>query len=110
MSVRVAHNDADPIGVLNVYITIARAFDNEDGDVAGGLARLAGAQLVTLGKLRHLRQSLDFVAVIEEAEGVLMLQYGIHAHQAFEVLFEYGRANGLSLREVATQVVRNRRL
>jgi GAF domain-containing protein/PAS domain-containing protein len=100
------------LGVLTLYAATPGAFD--PGAVAGAEllaapaeARVANvrAYLASLHVAEELRHGLVSRAVIDQAKGILMVQHGLTADQAFAVLTRFSQQENRKLREVAADLV-----
>lgn len=100
------------LGALNLYAKHPDAFDAESasiGAVIGGHMGLASE--VSAAFFRHrdlaeqLAEAMKSRAVIEQAKGVLMAQFGCDAYTAFDLLREKSQRGNLKLRQVAHDIV-----
>jgi GAF domain-containing protein len=107
LSVRLARNGDDPIGSLNVYNHRTDGFTDADIETAQILARHASVALATVAKEQAMERALDSRTSIGQAQGIVMMRYGIEPDQAFDVLRRYSQANNIPLRDVARQTVRD---
>lgn len=105
VSVRLARSAGDPIGSLNVYNQTRDGFGEADIDLARQIGRHASTALIALGKLQALDRGLTARSLIGQAEGTLMMQYGIEAAEAFAMLRRHSDKHDVALDEVAQQVV-----
>ena len=105
------------LGTLNLYTKEARAWDGDDLRASAAFARLAGRLLATalLGE-RHerlaeqLQHALDVRLVVERAVGVAMALEDADPEPPFASLRARARRTRRPLREVAEEVIRERRL
>jgi GAF domain-containing protein len=100
------------LGALTVYASTPGSFDR--GAVAGAelLAAPAEARVANVRAYRaslhvaeELRHGLVSRAVIDQAKGILMVQHGLTADQAFAVLTRFSQQENRKLREVAADLV-----
>lgn len=110
VSVRLARSAGDPIGSLNIYNQTRDDFGEADVDLARQIGRHASTALTALGKLRALDRGLTARAVAGQAEGMLMMRYGIDADKASATMRHHSDNHDVPLDEVARQVVDNRGL
>jgi hypothetical protein len=60
-------------------------------------------------RIRQLQHALDSRVLIEQAKGILSERFGLRIEDAFEVLRNAARANGVKLNSLAFDVVNERR-
>jgi hypothetical protein len=60
-------------------------------------------------RIRQLQHALDSRVLIEQAKGILAERFGLKIEDAFEVLRNAARANGVKLNTLATDLVNERR-
>ena len=103
-----------PIGAINLYAHVERAFDEESRRVARLFASqaafvLANAQAYwdarTLSE--NLEQAMQSRATIEQAKGVIMSTIRCDEDAAIKVLIDQSQRQNVKLRDIAAEVVRN---
>jgi GAF domain-containing protein len=99
-------------GALNLYSTLARGWDVGAATTARGLAGQAAVVLASAVSLanaelanHHLQQALENRDVIGQAKGIIMVQEGVTAGEAFDVLRRASQRSGRKLRDIAGEVV-----
>lgn len=100
------------IGALNLYSRQPAAF-SDDAEHVGTLfaaqasVALANAQLYdsTYRMTQQLQEALISRAVIDQAKGMLMQEYGIGGDEAFERLRKQSQQQNRKLRELAQEMV-----
>jgi GAF domain-containing protein len=105
------------IGAVNIYVRRPLVWGYEELDVARILADMASGYILNVGQ-RHdaenqseqLHHALEGRDVIGQAKGILMAHHRIGASAAFELLRRVSQDRNLKLRQVAAQVVEDRRL
>ena len=100
----------DTVGALNLYATIPDAFDTDDRDQGLALAAHAAIAVAGAQNVDHLRVAMDRRNLIGQAQGILMERYELDSEQAFAVLVRASSNANVKLREIATQLVQNRRI
>jgi hypothetical protein len=100
------------LGVLSLYAVPPGRFDRRSVAAA---EVLAGSAAVLLANVRmydaslrvadDLRRGLVSRAVIDQAKGILMAEYGLGADQAFAVLTRFSQQENRKLRDVAAELV-----
>lgn len=110
LSIRLTRGDDGSIRSLNVYSDQTHAYDATDVEIGRAIGRQASHALEISSQIQALERALETRTSIGQAEGILMLRYGIHADQAFNVLRRYSQAHNQPLRDIAAQVVRDRDL
>jgi hypothetical protein len=110
VSVGLIRREADPIGSLNVYNQTRDKFGADDLDIARVIGRHASTALIALGKLQAMDRAITVRTVMGQAEGVLMARYGIHGHEALDLMRRYSQNHNVPLVDVAQQVVEGRGL
>jgi len=101
-----------PIGAMNLYAEIERAFDSRDFDVAQQFAMqsafvLANAQAYWDSRVlsENLQAAMESRSVIEQAKGVIMSAQAKTADEAFKVLVTTSQLENVKLREIAKRIV-----
>jgi GAF domain-containing protein len=105
------------IGSLNVYKSVAHAWDDSDRRALVSFNRVV-ENLVTAavvadrneGIVQQLREALQARVAIERAVGIVMAVEGVDATVAFERLRRNARSCRKPIREVAAEVVQFRKL
>jgi GAF domain-containing protein len=99
-------------GALNVYGTMARAFDEEAVRVAHTFADYAAVTIAnahlyttTANLAEHLRTAMESRAVIEQAKGIVMGERHCDADAAFAILTKVSQDSNRKLRDVAATLV-----
>jgi len=103
---------ADLVAAVNLYAEQPQAFDGEAGALAPDLVRYIAAVLAGAEERQratrlaeHLQRAMDSRAVIEQAKGILMVQRGCNAQEAFDALVRISQESHRKLRDVAEQLV-----
>jgi GAF domain-containing protein len=98
---------------LNIYAPRARAFTEDDRQVAVHFAAYAGAALTNLDALQDARElagnlqtAMEFRSVIEQAKGILMERHKLTGDEAFRVLAVASMHTNRKLRDIAEDLVR----
>jgi transcriptional regulator with GAF, ATPase, and Fis domain len=107
LSVRLATPDR-VIGGLNLYSTRPAAYDEDGVETAHIYAAHASMALATIGRIDGLRTAMQSRHLLGVAQGALMHRYGVSEAQSFEILRRFADQTGISIRDVAAQVVSNR--
>ncbi len=103
--------DDETVGALNLYSTRARAFDSPDDRIEGmALAAHVAVAFVAAQEIEHLNKAMISRTVIGQAEGILMERFDIPAERAFQVLKRASSHFNTKLFQVASELVRTRRL
>jgi GAF domain-containing protein len=97
------------IGVLSLYHDKPNGFSCDDEAIAHILARHASIALATARREAQLIQRVDARKLVGQAQGILMERHNLTADQAFDVLRRYSQDTNTKLRDVAQQVIDNRR-
>ncbi|WP_205752795.1 GAF and ANTAR domain-containing protein [Cryptosporangium phraense] len=100
------------IGALNLYGRVPDAFDAQAVELTVAFASyaavaVANAQLYssTADLAEGMRQAMASRALIEQAKGILMAEYGCSADEAFDHLSRMSQNANRKLREVAAGIV-----
>jgi GAF domain-containing protein len=107
VSVRLATNDR-VYGSLNAYSASVNDFTSSDLEVMRYLAAHASAAIAASQNVEHLNFALESRNQIGQAQGILMLAYGLEPDGAFQYLRRLSQHNNTRLAEVAKQVVAQR--
>jgi GAF domain-containing protein len=101
-----------PIGTLDLFTAIPRAWDDSEVAAAhayaGVVASLLGSAVAAHASSRlatQLQTALDSRVVIEQAKGVLMASEKVDAQTAFERLRRQARNTSRPLPEVAREII-----
>jgi GAF domain-containing protein len=99
------------MGALNLYGRRARAFGDEDVEVAALLATHAAVVLANVQafefsseETQHLAKALESRGIIERAKGILMEREKCSADEAFQMLVRASQTLNRKLRQVAEEV------
>jgi GAF domain-containing protein len=105
------------IGSLNVYKSVAHAWDDSDRRALASLERIVGNLLWTAvaadrneAVTRQLTEALQSRVAIERAVGIVMAVEGVDATAAFERIRRSARSGRRSIRDVAAEVTRSRKV
>ncbi|MET9271489.1 GAF and ANTAR domain-containing protein [Kribbella sp. NPDC003557] len=98
------------VGVLGLYSKQTDAFGTDEEAIAYILARHAAVAVATARREEHLSVAVDARKLVGQAMGILMERYNLSGDQAFQVLRRYSQDTNTKLREVAQQLINNRRL
>jgi GAF domain-containing protein len=104
------HTDRGRLGALNLYWSSPRTFDDDEVAFAHLFARHSAVALAAARTHDHLVVAMDARTLTGQAQGVLMVCYGIEADRAFAVLQRLSQDNNVKLRVIAEEVVRRRSL
>jgi GAF domain-containing protein len=102
--------DGETFGALNVYSRRPGQFDEQRAAVARAFAAHASLAVSNARERHSLRQAIDARNLIGQAQGILMERYSLDAEKSFDVLRRYSSHGNRKLREVASDLVRSRRL
>jgi transcriptional regulator with GAF, ATPase, and Fis domain len=104
------------IGSLNLFREAIGQLEEDDLALAQALADVATIGILHERALREgdvaraqLQHALNSRVVLEQAKGVLAQSHGVDMQEAFAMLRNHARSNGLPLAEVASDIV-NRKL
>jgi GAF domain-containing protein len=97
--------DDRPLGALNLYRREPGAFAADDHETARLLAAHATAVMAAALRQRNLEAAIESRTVIGQAEGILMIRYGLDAEHAIAVLRRCSQQANIKLRELAEEVV-----
>jgi GAF domain-containing protein len=100
------------VGAVNLYVTGARPWPEEDIAAAVVMADMATNYLVNASKLRQqeqlneqLLQALNSKAIIEQAKGIVASEHDTAVDQAFNRIRTHARNHNVSIRSVAQAIV-----
>lgn len=100
------------IGAMNLYSRSKEAFDEELIPLAEAFATQVAAALGNIDaykkavELAHnLEQAMESRATIEQAKGMIMVQGGCNADEAFQTLVTASQTRNRKLRDIATEIV-----
>lgn len=106
------HVDGAELGVLTLYDTRVRQWNDRQLEVAQLLADTTAGYIVYASAYRQatavvdqLRHALESRVLIEQAKGMLAAERGISPDRAFEVLRGHSRSHNASVHAVAAAVV-----
>ncbi len=99
-----------PVGAMNLYSSRYRTYSDEDIEVARVVAAHGSVALARIRVEKDLWAAIDSRHLIGQAQGILMALYDLSSEQSFAVLQRYSQRTNLKLRDVANQVVTNRKL
>lgn len=108
LSVRLT-TGADVVGGLNLYARRPHAYDEDAVVTAHVYASHAATATAVAGEIDGLRRALRSRHTIGMAQGILMRQYGVDEHAAFQVLRRMSQDSNVRLAQVAQQVVESAR-
>jgi GAF domain-containing protein len=104
----------DRVGALNLYASKARAFGDEDVEVARLFAAqaaivLANAQAYWDARVlsEQLGQALETRSEIDQAKGIIMATMRCSADEAFHQLVRQSQRQNVKLRDLAREIVGN---
>jgi len=98
------------VGVLGLYSKQTNAFGADEEAIAYILARHAAVAVATARREENLSVAVDARKLVGQAMGILMERHNLTGDEAFQVLRRYSQDTNTKLREVAQQLVDNRRL
>ncbi len=100
------------VGCLNIYAFSEDSFHEEDVELGRTFASQAAVALANVQVYQGARELADNLniamqsrAVIEQAKGMIMMQRGCTADEAFQTLVAASQARNQKLREVAQELV-----
>ncbi|CAN5593019.1 hypothetical protein BH20ACT2_BH20ACT2_02980 [soil metagenome] len=103
---------AQPVGALNIYSNIERAFDAPSQELAAlfatqasGILTDAAVDVSSEQATRRLHDALRSRAVIAQAQGVLMAREGCSADEAHATLRRSARRDATRVRERAAEIM-----
>lgn len=106
------HIDHSALGVLTLYDTRVRQWDDRQLEVTQLLADTTAGYIVYASAFRQatvvnnqLRHALDTRILIEQAKGMLAAERKISPDKAFEILRAHSRNHNASVHDVAAAVV-----
>jgi GAF domain-containing protein len=100
----------DTLGALNTYAASPGAYDDESESVGALFASHAAVALSGAEEVSQLRESASSRDLIGQAKGILMERYDLDQDsQAFDLLVRVSQTSHVKLRDVARQVVDQRR-
>jgi GAF domain-containing protein len=102
--------DDRPLGALNLYRREPAGFGVQDQQTARLLAAHATAAIAAALRQQNLQVAVESRTVIGQAEGILMIRYGLNAEQAIAVLRRCSQQANIKLRDLAAAVVIDRGL
>lgn len=101
----------DTMGAINMYSAeVGRFTEPETVDLALLYAVHAATALKSARLVDGLRTALDSRHIIGAAQGILMSSYGLSLDRSFEVLRRYSNDLNRKVRDVAEEIVAQRRL
>ena len=110
LSFRLFTRRHDSWGALNVYATKPNAFSEEDVLHGQTIAAMCAVVLARSIQDEQLATALESRTVIGQALGMVMERYGLDEDSAFNVLRRIASQDNLKLRDLAAQIVADRRL
>lgn len=110
LSFRLFTRPDDSWGALNVYSTRPHAFSGDDVLHGQTVAAMSAVALARSIHDEQLAKALESRTVIGQALGMLMERYGLDAEAAFGVLRRLASQDNRKLRDLAAQVVADRKL
>jgi transcriptional regulator with GAF, ATPase, and Fis domain len=102
------HEDHE-LGALQLFSTMAGAFDEEAADEVHGIAAHAAVALGAAQNYETIQFGLVRRTMIGQATGVLMERYRLDQHQAFEVLRRTSSETGRKVYDLAIDIVNGHR-
>jgi GAF domain-containing protein len=107
---------SESMGALNIYSRRPRAFDEAAEETGASFAAHAAVPIanahaywVSFNLAANLNQAMESRASIEQAKGLIMGQLGVSPDVAFELLRTRSQTLNVKLRDIAAQVVAERR-
>lgn len=98
------------LGSMNLYWAQPRIFTADELAFTHLLTRQAALAMAASLTVEGLNLALDGRKRIGQAQGILMERHHLNEDQAFAVLRRYSQDNNIKLRDLAEQLVRDRRL
>ncbi|MEU4392069.1 GAF and ANTAR domain-containing protein [Kribbella sp. NPDC023855] len=98
------------VGVLGLYSTERDGFNTDDEAIAHILARHASVAVATARQEESLAKAVDARKLVGQAMGILMERFDIDGDRAFEVLKRHSQDTNTKLRDVAAQLIADRKL
>jgi GAF domain-containing protein len=99
----------DTLGALNLYSRSRDAFDEDAREEGIAIAAHVAIAIASAQEIRHLTIGLDSHTVIGQATGLLMERFDLDPARAFSVLARLSSHQNVKLRDVANELVQNRR-
>ncbi len=96
------------LGSLNVYSRTVNAFDEEDVEVMKLMAAHASVAISAAKMRGELHEALGTRTTIGQAQGILMLAFGIRSDQAFAYMRRLSQDRNIKLFTIAEEVISNR--
>jgi GAF domain-containing protein len=96
------------LGSLNVYSRTVNAFDDEDVEVMKLMAAHASVAISAAKMRGELHEALGTRTTIGQAQGILMLAFGISSDQAFAYMRRLSQDRNIKLFAIAEEVISNR--
>ena len=110
LSFRLFTRPDDSRGALNVYSTEVAAFDDDDVLHGQTVAAMCAVVLALSIHDEQLAAALESRTVIGQALGMVMERYGLDEDSAFNVLRRIASQDNRKLRDLAAEIVADRRL
>ncbi|MCA1693419.1 MAG: ANTAR domain-containing protein [Actinobacteria bacterium] len=105
-------NEGKALGALNLYSRSSDTFDDETIKTAEQFAMLISAALGNIDAYRsavelahNLEAAMESRATIEQAKGMIMMERGCTADEAFQTLVAASQARNKKLRDIAIEIV-----
>jgi GAF domain-containing protein len=97
----------DNLGALNLYSTVAAAFDDESDHVGQLFASHASVALAAVQEQQNLERAVLTRDLIGQAKGILMERYKLTGDQAFSLLVRASQKTNTKIRDLADHLVRS---
>ena len=97
----------DRVGALNLFSSSAGTFDEDQLEEAIAIGAHAAVAVAAAESIEHLEAGLRSRTVIGQATGLVMRNYGLNDHQAFNVLVRLSNEQNRKVATVAGELVRS---
>ncbi len=98
------------IAGLNLYSSVAGAFDEDTFEAAMVFAVYAAHTLGRAMAVRELTEAMDTRTIIGKATGIVMDRYQLSENRAFELLTRVARVNDTTIQHVGLEILREANL
>ncbi len=97
--------DGNNLGALDLYASIAGAFDAESESIGLVFAAHAAVAIATAREERHLHAALANRDIIGQAKGIVMERFRLDATRAFALIARLSQEENIKLHDVAARLV-----
>lgn len=92
-----------------MYSQSRDAFDDDAREEGLAIAAQVAIAVAAAQQVQHLHTAVDSRTVTGQATGILMERFDLEPHRAFSVLVRLSSQRNVKLRELAAEIVANRR-